>query len=289
VLAAAAGALFCRVAPAGAEELAITLGGLAVTVWEPAGAAPAPLVIFSHGFHGCATQSRFLTQALADAGYLVAAPNHRDATCGADPARWLDKPQEPFRRVAEWSDATFRDRADDIRGLLAALHTDLAFRDRIDWRHVALAGHSLGGYTALGLAGAWPACRIEGVSAVLALSPYAQPFMFRHTLAAIAVPVMYQGGTFDFGITPALREPDGAYAQSRAPKYFVDFAGAGHLAWADIGRRDHAQIVDYSLAFLDHYLRDAPAAAMLTQPAAGVALLRFDSELGSGERVPAVR
>src|SRR5580693_8599008 len=64
-----------------AAEREASLGGLATFVWAPegsAGTAPAPLVVFSHGFHGCATQSRFLMQALAADGYLVVAPNHRD-------------------------------------------------------------------------------------------------------------------------------------------------------------------------------------------------------------------
>ena len=46
-------------------------------------------LVFSHGFHGCATQSTFLMQAFADAGYIVFAPNHRDATCNGGSAYWI--------------------------------------------------------------------------------------------------------------------------------------------------------------------------------------------------------
>jgi len=62
----------------------ITVVGRDVAVWRPSGTAPAnghPLILFSHGFGGCNTQSVFLMQALAKAGYLVLAPNHRDARC----------------------------------------------------------------------------------------------------------------------------------------------------------------------------------------------------------------
>src|SRR5947208_1374847 len=55
-----------------------TLGGVDVAIWRPA-VRPAPLVIFSHGLHGMAAQSTFLTQALAEHGYLVIAPEHRDS------------------------------------------------------------------------------------------------------------------------------------------------------------------------------------------------------------------
>ena len=43
-------------------------------------------------------------------------------------------------------------REDDIRRLVGAIGTDNRFRPRTDLSRVALAGHSLGGYTVLGLA-----------------------------------------------------------------------------------------------------------------------------------------
>ena len=107
-----------------ALEKSFATARLDVTVCQPDEVAPVapPIVVFSHGFHGCATQSRFLMTALAAAGYLVVAPNHRDATCNGGSARWIDRPE---------------------------------------WRF-GLIGHSLGGYTVLGLGGA-------SVSAVLSL------------------------------------------------------------------------------------------------------------------------
>jgi len=263
-----------------AEERQASIAGLTVAVWSPdaPSATPLPLVIFSHGFHGCATQSRFLIQALAADGYLVVAPNHRDATCDGGASRFRDPPQAPLLHPEEWSADTYRDRAADIRRLVAALRADPQWMHRIDWRRVALAGHSLGGYTVLGLAGAWPNWRLRpGISAVLALSPYAQPFVVRHDLSGLAAPVMYQGGTLDFGITPAIAKTEGAYALSPPPKYFVEFEGAGHLAWADFGRSTlHGPIAAYALAFLDHYVKGAAAAPLLTQAGPAVARLSYD-------------
>jgi len=269
------------ISAATADEGSARIAELTVAIWspEPPRPAPLPLVIFSHGFHGCATQSRFLMRAFAAAGYLVFAPNHRDATCDGGSARWLDRPEAPFVHPELWDPSSFRDRADDITHLLAALHADRDFAQRIDWQRMALAGHSLGGYTVLGLAGAWPEWRLPQVKAVLALSPYAQPFVVRRDLSGLAAPVMYQGGTRDFGITPAISKNEGAYALSPPPKYFVEFAGAGHLAWADIGLMAHSAITAYSVAFLDRYVNGG-ASTLLTQPGPDVARLLFDPGTG---------
>jgi pimeloyl-ACP methyl ester carboxylesterase len=115
---------------------------------------------------------------------------------------------------------------------------------------------------------------------VLALSPYSQPFLLHGTLSALSAPVMYQGGTRDFGITPALQKTSGAYDQSPEPKYFVEFDKAGHFAWADVGITAHEEIVAYSLPFMNHYVKGEPAKPSLTQKIPGVALIRYASEFG---------
>ena len=73
----------------------------------------------------------------------------------------------------------------------------------MDWDHFGLVVHSLGGYTVLALGGGWKSWKLSGVKAVLALSPYSAPFTVSHTLGDIHIPVMYQGGTLDAGITLA--------------------------------------------------------------------------------------
>ena len=283
VLAAAFLAPSLCAAGAGAAERKLSLAGAAVTEWEPDGQRDGarPVVIFSHGFHGCATQSRFLAAALADAGYIVFAPNHRDASCDGAAGRWRDPPEEPFAKPMAWSAETYAGRAEDIRRLVGALKQDQAWRGRIDWSRLALVGHSLGGYTVLGLAGAWPGWKLDGVKAVLALSPYVQPYLARGSLGGLSAPVMYQGGTLDLAITPAVRRRDGAYDRSPAPKYYVEFRRAGHLAWTDIGAGAHGAIIAYSIAFLDHYVNGRTADPRLTQRSGEAAALRYASELGT--------
>ena len=249
------------------HEEALRIGGVDAVAWYDATSSiePMPVVVFSHAMHMCPTQSRYLTRALADAGYLVIAPRHADSNCTfsvPDVSRFGWKPS------LMWNDSDFRDRADDIRRVVAALDVDPRFRHRVDSSRLALAGHSLGGYTVLGLGGAWPSWRLPGVRAILALSPYSLPFQRSEGLRKLAAPVMYQAGTLDPVFTLPL-ELSG-YAQSPAPKYFVEFGTAAHLAWTDLGVYGQDAIVDYALAFIDHYVRDAPARAPLAQKLPGV-------------------
>ena len=255
----------------------IQIAGLEVAAWVPQSGTPGPwpVIIFSHGFHGCSTQSTFLMKGLADAGYAVFAPNHQDAGCRSL-TRWFNRPQTPFRDPRDWSDATYADRARDVEKLIDALSKDPRYRDApYDWKHLALMGHSLGGYTVLGVGGGWPHWKDPRVRAILALSPYAEPFIEKHSLGGLEAPVMYQGGTRDIGSTPFINKPDGAYPQSPAPKYFVEFEGAGHFAWTDLNRKHQAAMTDYSRAFLDRYLKGEPFPAALATPHPGVTVVHI--------------
>jgi hypothetical protein len=136
---------------------------------------------------------------------------------------------------------------------MQALKSDPKWGKVIDWSRVALAGHSLGGYTVLGLGGGWPNWKIGGIKAILALSPYNQPLAVNGDLGSIDVPVMYQGGTRDLGITPSIKKPGGAY-EDTSPAYYVEFKGAGHFAWTDIKDQSHESIAYYSIAFLNQYV-----------------------------------
>jgi predicted dienelactone hydrolase len=250
----------------------LRIAGLEVAAWIPKAETPGPwpVIIFSHGFHGCSTQSTFLMQALADRGYAVFAPNHKDAAC-SNLRAWFSRPQARFGDPRKWSDATYADRARDIESLIDALSKEPRFSGApFDWKHLGLAGHSLGGYTVLGVGGGWPQWKDARVKAILALSPYAAPFIARQTLGGLVAPVMYQGGTRDIGITPSLNKGGGAYPQSPAPKYFVEFDGAGHFAWTDLNPKYQGAIIDYSRAFLDRYLKGKPFPAGLASPHPGV-------------------
>lgn len=269
-----------------AREQTLKVAGMQVTAWTPDQPAPGklPVLIFSHGLHGCDVQSRVLTEAFAAAGYLVFAPNHRDASCNGGTTPWFEGTEMMFLHPEQWTEATYRNRGDDVRRLIAGLYDDERFRDRADWSRLGLVGHSLGGYTVLGLAGAWPGWKLPGVKAVLALAPYSHPYTVQQTLAGLYVPVMYECGQNDFPITPVVAQPQGSYEQSPQPKYYVEFAGASHLAWTNSDATDRKAILVYSLAFLNHYVKGAPADTALTHALGGVAQLRYASELGNSDQ-----
>jgi len=240
----------------------ISIASRDVAVWKPSGPAPVsgyPLIVFSHGFTGCNTQTLFLMEALARAGYLVVAPNHKDARCGTARGGLGSlltlHPEEPFRDPKQWSDQTYRDRYNDIEAVLNEVLREETFQGvPVDRARIGIAGHSLGGYTALGVAGGWPSWKDSRIKAVLALSPHCSPFV-DHGSLKLDIPVMYQGGTRDLGETPVVRKANGAYDRSSAPKYYVELDGAGHFAWTDFNHSYADAINAYSIAFFDRYLK----------------------------------
>jgi predicted dienelactone hydrolase len=229
-----------------------------------------PLVVFSHGDLGCGLQSIAFTEELARRGYIVAAPDHADAFfCHTAKVSSLPshRPVQPnFLAPDTWSDATFRDRRDDIAATIDAVLSNSDFQPVVDSQNIGAAGHSLGGYTVVGMAGGWTSWLDSRIHAVLALSPYVMPFQVRQTLGFVQVPLMYQGGTLDVGITPFLGGAHGAFSQANSPAYFIELKRAGHFAWVHCGNAHttasclatqfNARLIDkYGIAFFDKYLK----------------------------------
>jgi predicted dienelactone hydrolase len=244
------------------------------TGWVALNAAPAtcgsfPMVVFSHGYSGCGTQSVFITEQLARNGYVVAAPNHADAGCSVSGSgmKIPPPPQVSFLDPGSWTDQTYIDRRNDIETVIDDVLTSSVFGPVVDGTKIAGMGHSLGGYTILAMAGAWPSWKDARIKSVVALSPYAQPFESQKTLGGIGVPVMYQGGTLDFGITPFVAAPGGAYDSTPSPKFFAELKKAGHLAWTNLtcfsagsvanclGASANAALIDkYGFAFFGQFM-----------------------------------
>jgi hypothetical protein len=118
------------------------------------------------------------------------------------------------------------------------------------------------------------------------LSPYIQPYLDNSDIGKINVPVMYQGGTADPGITPSVQRPGGAYDRSNPPKYFLDIRQASHGDWSNLVCRgydsvsaclasdDKVRVIDaYGIAFFDRYLKEENP-GVLTQQDPGLSEYR---------------
>lgn len=257
----------------------------------PAECPRVPLLLFSHGWGGCALQSLFLTEELARAGYVVAAPDHADAVCriGADELNLGNlRIDRSFFDPASWTERSEIGRLHDLRAVIKVVAGDPALARIADATRVGAVGHSLGGYAAVGMAGGWPAWKTPEVKAVLALSPYVLPFMAQGTLSRLQVPVMYQGAVLDLGITTSLEGAQGAYAQTPPPRFYARLNGGTHFEWTNwqctgtanvaacLQARPNARLITrYGAAFFDHHLKGKPP-GVLTAPEPGLSAYRFE-------------
>ncbi len=129
-----------------------TAGGSAVSVAEnrlffgsaarqdaPVAAGRYPLVLVSHGMGGHAAGLGWIASQLAHSGFVVAAVNHPGSTAGDLSAA---------AAVQIWQ------RPADVSAVLTALLVDPVWQEHIQPDRVGVLGYSLGGYTALALAGA---------------------------------------------------------------------------------------------------------------------------------------
>jgi len=105
----------------------------------PASGPRRPLILLSHGSGGMASGLAWLGTALAAHGFIAVAVNHpgnnalENYTVEGFSLWWL--------------------RAVDLSAVIGAVLDDKSFGSRIDPAHIGAAGHSLGGYTVIAVAG----------------------------------------------------------------------------------------------------------------------------------------
>ncbi|HEX5318208.1 MAG TPA: alpha/beta fold hydrolase [Stellaceae bacterium] len=113
-----------------------------LAIWSPAGGAGLPLIVISHGTGGNYSGHADTAQALAEAGFVVAAPNH---------------PGDTSRdRSDSFTARGLSQRPGQLSAAIDFMLTAWAGRTRLDPARIGVFGHSAGGYTALAAAGAAP-------------------------------------------------------------------------------------------------------------------------------------
>ena len=261
---------------------------------EGAAVAPGehPLLLFSHGFLGTSDQTIFLTEACARAGYIVAAMNHADSL-GTRGPRKREAPN--FGDYANWTDDKFRDRQEDVTALLSQMlewnnAADAPWSGRIDENRIGGFGHSLGGYTMMGLAGGWKSWKEPQLKAAVLLSPYAHPFISQGDAGNVSIPVMLQGGTLDVGITPFLMP---VYRKLSGPKVLLVLKNETHFGWTNLislGKTTKECVADgnaelmtkYTIDFFDQHLLAVDRSAVLEKGNSRLESYRFES-MSNGE------
>lgn len=112
--------------------------GTAVEPGAPALPGHHPLLLLSHGYGGNWGNEMWLAADLVRQGYIVAAVNHPGTTT----------------HDLHASDSALSERPHDISRVIDTLTADAAWAPLIDDERIAAAGHSLGGWTVMELAGA---------------------------------------------------------------------------------------------------------------------------------------
>lgn len=241
-----------------------------------------PLVVLSHGFGADRRFLGYLAHHLASHGFAVAALEHP-----ASNVTWLteitarNSSGHPSRgNYGDILPATeFLDRPRDVSFLLDELerlnrHSTI-LRGKLNTEQVVVLGHSLGGYTALALAGAeldldqlrqfcdnlgavglspadWLQCtaadlpetgqvnlRDRRVVQVIALNPVTGHLFNDKSLTRLATPTLILSGTDD-AITPAVSQQLLPFAQLQTSKYLLTAIGGTHLSVGDPANLNYA-------------------------------------------------
>lgn len=181
----------------GPYTLEVAVGG----EWLP---GAHPLVVVSHGSGGAPLTHRGLASHLARAGFVVLLPEH--------PGN--NRNDDSLRGTA----ALLARRPRHVHALLDWVATSPTMLGRVDTTRLGIVGHSMGGYTALALAGgrpsAFPDESPDGrshpvevtadprVAALVLLAPATPWFMEPGALAGVTAPILMLTGELDAQTPP---------------------------------------------------------------------------------------
>jgi len=240
-----------------------------------------PVVVFTHGYTGTFTDYTFLFEDLASRGYVVASVNHTyEATAVEFPDGRLVKSMvgNHFAHTLQLDDKStwfaVAARVSDLKFVMDELQRmnssrNGPFTDKLDLSHVALAGHSLGGVTALLGSEMEPrfsaALSIDGVIPGSLFGTTGKPVLMMFT-----------------GRDPWDEDTCRLWEKLQGPRIALNLKGTEHLTasdavWLAKGavqagpegmEKTVAAIRDYVAAFLDVNLKGSPSDQLLNGPSA---------------------
>ncbi|MBN3910921.1 MAG: alpha/beta hydrolase [Nostoc sp. NMS1] len=240
----------------------------------------APIIVISHGLGLDSSNFQYLATHLSSYGFAVVVPNHP----GSDAKQLRSLLKGHAIEVAEPGE--FKDRPMDVTYILNQLEkgnqSDSRFKGRLNLQQVGVFGQSLGGYTALALAGAkinfeqlkqdcQPAalqktwnmslllqCRAlelsisksgkdynlrdERVKAAIAVNPITSSIFGKAGLSQIKTPVMIVSSSDDT-VAPALSEQILPFSWfANSQKYLVMLVGGTHFSTIGNGNPANQQV-----------------------------------------------
>jgi dienelactone hydrolase len=242
----------------------------------PMTGGPHPVVVFTHGYTGTFTDYTFLFEELASRGYVVASVDHTyEATAVKFPdgrlvksvlGSYLAKSAKMDEKTVTFAVSV---RLDDLKFVVNELErlnagNNHPFAGRLDLSRVALAGHSLGGLTAL--LGVQQDSRFRAGIILDGLLP-------EYVAVGTQTPMLVLTAGNDGWGENDCRLWNGL----RGPRIAVNLKGAEHVTPSDavwlaryaiktgsLGpEKTIAAVRDYVAAFLDTNLRGLPAARLL--------------------------
>jgi predicted dienelactone hydrolase len=238
---------------------------LLTDVYIPHGRSPASVIVISHGLGTDSSNFEYLATHLASYGFAVVVPNHP----GSDAKQLRSQINQQATELVTAEE--FKDRPLDVKYILNQLEkgnkSDFRFKGRLNLQQVGVFGQSLGGYTALALAGAkinfqqleqdcqptklhktWNMslllqCRAlelknhahynlqdSRVKAAIAVNPVTSSIFGQAGLSQMQTPVMIFASSNDT-VAPALYEQIVPFSWfGNSPKYLITLVGGTHFS-----------------------------------------------------------
>ena len=248
---------------------------LSTDIYIPNTQNPAPVVVISHGLGLDSSNFRYLANHLVTNGFAVVIPNHP----GSNTQQLQSLIKGNSNQVMHPNE--FKDRPLDIKYILDQLESDSQFQHRFNLQQVGIFGQSLGGYTALALAGAkinfqqlqadcdhdklrntWNMSLLlqcqalelpnqsgqeynlqdTRIKAAIAVNPITSSIFGQAGLSQIHTPIMIIGSSEDT-VAPALYEQIVPFSWITHPqKYLVMLLGGTHFSTIGNSNPDSTQI-----------------------------------------------